>query len=357
MQDADDAILRDSMRAFRREHVEPVWEQLDAPDASAYDALWRALGDMGVTSFGLPEQGGGLALDARARFTVLRELGAAAPALACGVVSHVTAVSLLYEASAGRLPEPLDRATSGAHRFALAGNPLDGAPATEIAIASGDGKSLSGSLRVCLPYPEWLVVPARGSTGLHLAVVPVDAPGARFETRASSHGLGLLPFGTLDFDDVSVPAERVFDWPASGRAANEADGLVASLLAGVAEELCRRAVGHAIDRYQGGKMIHQHDAVQELVGPIELARRPLEASALATLSKPRAGDGGASAFAVEIVRQSGLDAIQTFGGYGYMEDSRVERYTRDANTLETCWIHAAARQRAIARGVFAGAAA
>src|ERR1019366_9139847 len=64
-------------------------------------------------------------------------------------------------------------------------------------------------------------------------------------------------------------------------------------------------------------------------------------------------DGGASAFGVELVRRSGLDAIQTFGGYGYMEDFRVERYLRDANTLETCWIHASARQRAVARHRFA----
>ncbi|MFP5383351.1 MAG: acyl-CoA dehydrogenase family protein [Gammaproteobacteria bacterium] len=37
--------------------------------------------------------------------------------------------------------------------------------------------------------------------------------------------------------------------------------------------------------------------------------------------------------------------MQTFGGYGYMQDYRVERYLRDANTLETFWIHAAARER------------
>ncbi len=100
-------------------------------------------------------------------------------------------------------------------------------------------------------------------------------------------------------------------------------------------------------------MIHEHDAVQELTGPIELARRMLEVLAIAALSEERAGDGGASALAIDLVRQSGLDAIQTYGGYGYMEDYRVERYLRDANTLENSWIHAAARRRAIARARFA----
>jgi butyryl-CoA dehydrogenase len=109
---------------------------------------------------------------------------------------------------------------------------------------------------------------------------------------------------------------------------------------------------YALERYQGGKMIHEHDAVQELVGPMELGRRVLAPLALATLSRHSAGDGGAAAFAVELVRAAGLDAIQTFGGAGYMEDYRVERYLRDANTLETAWIHAAARKRAIARARF-----
>ena len=82
----------------------------------------------------------------------------------------------------------------------------------------------------------------------------------------------------------------------------------------------------------------------------------MRAVALQTLAQDGRGDGGASAFAVERVRQSGLDAVQTLGGYGYMEDYRVERYLRDANTLETCWIHAAARQREIARARFAAMA-
>jgi alkylation response protein AidB-like acyl-CoA dehydrogenase len=122
-------------------------------------------------------------------------------------------------------------------------------------------------------------------------------------------------------------------------------------------ELAERSMCYALDRYQGGKMIHEHDAVQQLVGPMQLAARALQSFAVDTLGADRSGDGSASAFAVELVRQCGLDAIQTFGGYGYMEDYRVERYTRDANTLETFWIHAAARQREIARNRFAEMAA
>ena len=69
--------------------------------------------------------------------------------------------------------------------------------------------------------------------------------------------------------------------------------------------------------------------------------------------RTRAGDGGASAFLIEHARQAGLDSVQSFGGYGYMEDYRVERYLRDANTLETFFIHASATTRRIAATSFA----
>jgi alkylation response protein AidB-like acyl-CoA dehydrogenase len=352
----DTEILRETLQAFRKRRVEAQWEKLNAPDAERYRDLWEGLHAMGVTVFSLPEGAGGVALDSRSRFEILSALGGAVPALAFGLVSHLTALSLLGQVADGRLPDPFDR-LAAQERFALAGSPLDAVPETAFRIVANGTVSLSGSQRVALPYPEWIVVPARedgrAGSGLRLCVVKADATGVRFSGKPSSHGLRLVPFGELTLDHVVVRSDHVFDWPTSGRAAHEADGLVAALLTGMTGELAERAMRYALERYQGGKMIHEHDAVQQLTGPIELARRSLQAVALAALGEERAGDGGASAFAIDFVRRSGLDAIQTFGGYGYMEDFRVERYLRDANTLETCWIHAASRQRDIARNRFA----
>jgi len=355
MSSDDCGMIQGTLRAFRKKYIEPEWEHLNVPDAKRYLGLWRELQELGIAGFGLPEAAGGIALDSRSRFDILCELGAGAPALAFGLVSHVAALSLLHEASEGRLPEALALVAPQA-RFALAGSPLDRLPETGFQLRSNGTLTLCGSRRVGLPYPEWIVVPAEQAGRPALCVLRADEDGVRFAGRPSSHGLRLVPFGDLVLDEVAVRPEHVFVWPTSGRTANQADGLVAALLTGMTGEMADRAMRYALDRYQGGKMIHEHDAVRQLTGPIELARRSLEAIALATLAHERAGDGGASAFAVELVRRSGLDAIQTFGGYGYMEDYRVERYLRDANTLETCWIHSAARQRDIARARFAAMA-
>jgi alkylation response protein AidB-like acyl-CoA dehydrogenase len=353
MPTTDAEMFEETLRAFRKRHIEPEWEKLNAPDPERYRALWQGLHDLGATAFSLPEDSGGVMLDAPSRFAILRELGAASPALAFGLVSHVTALALLGEATARRLPEPFDAEAGGGARFALAGSPLDPFPDTGFELVSNGSLSLSGSQRVALAYPEWIAVPARENGRLRLCVVRANERAVRFAGAPSSHGLRLVPCGELTIDHLAVRPEHVFAWPASGRVANEADGLVTALLTGMADELAERAARYALERYQGGKMIHEHDAVQELTGPIEVARRVLEALALATLARDAAGDGSASAFGVDLVRRSGLDAIQTFGGYGYMEDFRVERYLRDANTLETCWIHASARRRAVARHRFA----
>jgi alkylation response protein AidB-like acyl-CoA dehydrogenase len=346
-----DDTIASTLQTFRKKRIEPDWEKLDRTDAVRYVALWEGLREVGVTTLGLPEARSGIDLDAASRYAILSCLGAAAPSLAFGLISHATSLALVDEATAGAWPAPLDGLTDGP-RLALVGSPLDARPTTSFELAANGHLSLSGAQRVAMPYPDWIVVPAREGARQCVCIVRADAPGVRFDERPSSHGLRLIPFGDLVLENVEVPAAQVLPWPDSGFSSNEADGLVTALLAGVASELADRAAGYAVVRRQGGKMISEHHAVQQLVGPIHFAGRPLRALALEALGARRSGDGGASGFAAQTVRSAALDAIQTLGGYGYMEDYRVERYLRDANTLETFWVHAAARLRDIARARF-----
>jgi alkylation response protein AidB-like acyl-CoA dehydrogenase len=349
---SDDQVFRDTLRTFRKKRVEPAWEQLDAPNEALFAALFAELHELGVSLLAVPVALGGLPLDASSVLAIARELGATAPALGFGLVSHCAALALWLEVRGESEPALLDEALAG-KRFALAGNPLDRVPSGSFELKSNGSITLSGQQRLTLAYPDVLMVPAQLGDKPVLCVVDAKQAGVHFRQTTSSHGLCLIPVGELRLDHVSVRAERVLPWPGSGHAAQTSDGMVTALLLGMIDELAERAFGYALERYQGGKMIHEHDAVRQLVGPMELARRVIEPLALSTLSTQRAGDGGAAAFAVELARQSGLDAIQTFGGWGYMEDYRVERYLRDANTLDNAWIHAGRRKRQIAQQRFA----
>ncbi len=344
-----DQALGATLLAFRTRRIEPEWEHLDRPHAVRFSALWAGLREIGVTRLGLPEARSNVELDPASRFTLASRLGAAVPSLAFALVAHATALALLDEATEGAWPAPLDALLAGPP-LALAGSPLDADP--EDAFVRGPGGRVSGTRRVAIGHAESILVPFRDGPRHRLCVLALDAPGVRFVERPSSHGLRLVRFGELTLEGVEPTTSCTVPWPASGHAAHEADGLVTALLAGMAEELAERAAAYAVTRRQGGKGIHEHDAVQQLVGPIAYAARSLRALALDAFSRRARGDGGAAAHAVQTVRAAALDAIQTLGGYGYMEDYRVERYLRDANTIETFWVHAASRQRAIARARF-----
>ncbi|MDD9937366.1 MAG: acyl-CoA/acyl-ACP dehydrogenase [Myxococcales bacterium] len=348
---SEDQIIRDTIRAFREKEVEALWERIDRPERERYEQLWAGLSDVGVQLLGLPEAEGGLEVSAEALFEVFSELGAGSPALALGALLHVCGVALVREAVGGELQGELADAAAK-ERFALPGSPLERAPRTGFTLRSNGARLLGGEQRVAQPFADWLVIPAREGDAVKLAVVVADAEGLSFAPQPSLHGLKLLPFGTLRADAVQV--EHVFELPDSGRVQQRADGLMAAVLAGMMREMAARASAYAIERYQGGKMIHEHDTIRLLIAPIQLAARAGRALAIDTLrDRTRAGDGGASAFLIEHARQAGLDSVQSFGGYGYMEDYRVERYLRDANTLETFFIHASATTRRIAATSFA----
>jgi alkylation response protein AidB-like acyl-CoA dehydrogenase len=342
---SEEQFVRETMRAFRRRRVEREWEHLDVPDADRYRALWRGLEEVGIT--GLADEEGGATISSRTRFEFLSELGATVPALGFGLIAHFAAVALLREATQGG-PAPEWLAGTAGAQFALLDCPLDPVPLARFELRSNGILMLSGAARVAMPFPDWLVLHAVDNGRHRLVALPANATGLDFTPETSSHGLRLVPFGELRCDGVEIDGARVFDWPSSGRVAREADGLLTSLIAGMVREMAERSMAYALHRYQGGKMIHEHDAVRNLVGPMLVATPSIGALAQATLEADGPGDGAASAFAIGLARQAGVDAIQVFGGYGYMEDYRVERYARDANTLETFWVQSAKRRRSIA---------
>jgi len=345
----EEAIVRDTIRAFRGKEIEASWERLDRPDAVLFGSLWATLDELGVLALGLPDSDGGLGLGPQARFEVFSELGAGSPALALAVLLHSSALSLLHEPAAGLSAELIERIEG--RRLTLVGPLLSTTPSAALELHSNGGRLLHGHQRIAQAHADFLLIAASTPDGPKLALVAADAEGLEFLPVPSSHGLRGLPFGALHAEAAAV--EHVLPWPESGSVQRQADGLLAAILCGMMGEMAQRSAAYAIERYQGGKLIHEHDAVRQLIGPMWLAQRAARALALEVLqSEAGPADAVASTFAVEQARRSGLDSVQSFGGYGYMEDYRVERYLRDAHTIDNFWVQAARRQRELAERRF-----
>ncbi|MDJ0766527.1 MAG: acyl-CoA dehydrogenase [Myxococcota bacterium] len=183
---------------------------------------------------------------------------------------------------------------------------------------------------------EWgcFLVPA-GTSG-----IAVVSPGVRTGLRACT-------VQTVTFDDVLVKkAYRIDGAKASARALlYRALGLnwtgIAAIAVGIARGASAAARQYMSERYQGGMMIENHPALKMLVAGAEAKTETVISSML----KSDVTDVGSAAFykraasaklmATTLCSEAVTDCLQTFGGYGYIEDFGMEKRLRDITTLKS----------------------
>ncbi len=215
-----------------------------------------------------------------------------------------------------------------------------------VAVKTGDGYTLSG--RKDFVYQalgvEAYVAFARMDDEWAAFLVPAGASGLAVEELGSRMGLRACPIVNLEFSDVAVSEEfRLrFGVPVHDVVMEYLRlwnlGLVA-IGAGVARGALAAARQYAEDRYQGCTEIINHPGMGALLADSEsrimvclgLLDRASEAgvasAGLLAAAKARLAGMAAAAGAV-------TDSLQIFGGYGYMEDYRMEKRYRDVNTLK-----------------------
>jgi alkylation response protein AidB-like acyl-CoA dehydrogenase len=181
------------------------------------------------------------------------------------------------------------------------------------------------------------VVYAAGSGSWERVVVPRDAPGLIREDVGRRTGLAAVEVAHLSFADVQIPTSRHLT-PATPT--NYLRCLMLGLAAialGNARGALRAAHRYAQERHQGGGNIEGHAAVQILLGE---SRSRITAAAAHLAAAANANGSAATWCAVAAKLQvtaqchrAVSDCLQVLGGYGYMEDYRLEKRLRDAMML------------------------
>ena len=162
-------------------------------------------------------------------------------------------------------------------------------------------------------------------------MVPREARGVEIRPEAPRLGLKICPVNDVAFHEVEVPWENVIPiFPERERLLDFhclVDPALAAVSIGMSMEAYETAINYAMERYQGGKTICDHDAIKMMLSCMEM-------SVHASRALAHGGNAGflASAFAAEAAEQVCLEAVQVLGGYGYMKDYRIERILRDAKT-------------------------
>jgi acyl-CoA dehydrogenase len=180
----------------------------------------------------------------------------------------------------------------------------------------------------------------------------LDRGMAGFEQSKPLRKMGMhsSPTGELFLDDVRVGRDRLIgeteDLPSGGREGAKATfqqerSGVAAMSLGIIEECLDLSIQYAKDRVQFGKPIGEYQLIQEKLARMEVARLNCQNLVFRSLEMGAAGRSltlaEASAmklYAARAATEVALEAVQIFGGNGYMSEFRVEQLARDAKVLQ-----------------------
>lgn len=187
--------------------------------------------------------------------------------------------------------------------------------------------------------------PEAGVRGMTCFILPTSTPG--FSVGRIEDKLGIRSSGTahLVFDDLELGEEHVLGRPGQGykiilaALARSRLGIAAQAV-GIAQAALDAAVGYSLERESFGTPIINHQAVgfrlASMATEIEAARRlTYHAAALCDAGRPFQKESSmAKLFAAEMAERVCSQALQTYGGYGYLKDYPLERLYRDARVCQ-----------------------
>jgi len=188
--------------------------------------------------------------------------------------------------------------------------------------------------------------PDSGHRGISCFIVERDSPGLSVSSHFDKMGQRASDTAEISFENVEVPAENMLG--------NEGEGFYLSMkvfdksrvpvgagAVGVAQRALDESVRYAQERETFGVPIWQHQAIGQIIAQIATN---VEAGRSLVHRAAHAVDNGdpdltklasmAKAFAADIAMQATVDAVQVFGGYGFMKEYPVEKLMRDVKVYQ-----------------------
>ena len=340
-------LARQFAEAELRPHVEK-WDHEAALDTGVLDQL----AELGFFGMLVPDEHGGMAFDTGTYVAALEELAWGEPAVALTLSIHSAfTVTLLArhgtdEQRTRWLPDLATGERLGCFALSEEGAGSDAGAVATTARRDGDGWVLEGE-------KKWVtngriaglaLVIARtgeeGARGLSAFLVPTDTDGWTVGRREKTMGLRSLEVVTVKLDALHLPGDALLGSEGAGfRLAMEGLDLgrlgIAAQAVGIGQSALDHALGYATEREQFGQAIREFEAIQfmlaDMATGVAAARSLLERAAAHRSTRM---SSMAKLFASETAMRVTTDAVQIYGGYGYMRDYPVEKLMRDAKATE-----------------------
>src|SRR5580765_852417 len=353
----DHRAVQDAVRAYVQDHI--------APQAAAWDKSHhfpktelRGLAELGCYGVAVPAEWDGAGLDYLALSVILEEIAAGDGATSTVVsVNNCPVCSILMawanDAQKAQWLKPLARGEMlGA--FCLTephvGSQADGLKTT--AVKDGDHYVLNGVKQFITSGKNGDVAivmavtdKAAGKKGISAFIVPTATPGYCVDRIEDKLGQHASDTAQIRFENCRVPAANLLGEEGQGLkiALSGLEGGrigIGAQAIGMARAAFDAALAYAKDRVAFGKPIFEHQAVQfrlaEMATRIEAARQLVHhAASLKDAGRPCLKEAAmGKLMASEMAERVCSDAIQIFGGYGYVNDFPVERIYRDVRVCQ-----------------------
>lgn len=347
----DEKALLETIERFAKDNLLPACRQADR-DSRIQDAIREQYRDLGGHLLGLAESVGGIGFGFTAKCLAEEALARVCPAHGVGLddagLGAQAVLALGSEAQQTQLLSPL--AEQAGYGLALAANEAD--PAANVGYMAtraegGDSARLHGDKRTVYnaDRASALIVLARagdgdGLQGVEAYAVDPRAEGVSIELEDAMGLRAARPCRVVLDGAQGQRLNGAADTAAAlQRFYNAARVLTAARLVGAARGAMDYAVDYAQDRKAFGKPIAGHQGLAFFMADMEVAIEAARNLMLKAAWQLQQGEDAtvascnAAIYASESAVRVTVDAVQVFGGSGFMKDMPVERYMRDARTL------------------------
>ncbi|UWS05069.1 isovaleryl-CoA dehydrogenase [Phaeobacter inhibens] len=349
--------LRDMVHRWAQERVRPMAQEIDQKNEFPAE-LWQEMGELGLLGITVPEEFGGAGMSYLAHTVAVEEIAraSASVSLSYGAHSNLCVNQIKLNGNAEQKAKYLPRLVSGEHVGALAmseaGAGSDVVSMSLRAEKRNDHYRLNGNKYWITngPDADTLVVyaktdPDAGSKGMTAFLIEREFKG--FSTSQHFDKLGMRGSNTAElvFEDVEVPFENVLGEEGKGvRVLMSGLDYERVVLAGIGTGIMAACMDEMMpymkERKQFGQPIGNFQLMQGKIADMYTAMNTARAyvyevaKACDKGTVTRQDAAACCLYASEVAMTQAHQAVQAFGGAGYLSDNPVGRIFRDAKLME-----------------------
>ena len=348
--------LRDLARKFARTEMAPHAAECDRTPRFP-EEIYRKAFELGLMNLNVPAEYGGSGLGSFEQCLIVEELAYACGGMTTSIIANCLALEPILLGGTSEQKERFLKPFCADYHlasFALT-EPSSGSDAGSMrTVAKRDGDEYLLSGEKCFitnaPHASLYTVfatvdPALRHKGVTAFVVPRSSNGVLPGKDEDKMGHRASSTSTIRFEEVRVPAADRLGAEGEGfslamRTLDQTRTPIGALATGIAQAALDLAASYALKRQTFGKPIAEHQAIQiKLANMVQAvhAARLLTWHAAWTIDRGQRGtleSSIAKCYASDAALHVADEAIQTFGGYGYMKEYPVEKLLRDAKLTQ-----------------------